>query len=395
MLSATFFDYKVLPLFVFRSSLHHYLKNSNMTIQTISLLIGGLVLLVLGAELLVRGASRVAAMLGIPPLIIGLTIVAYGTSAPELFVSVQSSLQGNADIALGNVVGSNIFNALSVLGISALIAPLVVSQQIIRLDVPIMVGVSVLLFGFSLNGQIGRPEGIFLFMGGIGYTLFLMLQSQKEPDEKVQEEYSQEYAFQSDTPLKSWGINLGLVAAGIILLGLGADWLVDSGTTIARSMGVSELVIGLTIIAIGTSLPELATSVTASIKGERDIAVGNVVGSNIFNILVVLGVSAMISPSGGVAVAPSALWNDIPIAILVAIACLPIFFIGNVINRWEGGIFVAYYVIYSVHLLLKSTGHESLLLFNQVVGFGLIPLTLILFGLNVWQELRKGRLSLK
>lgn len=366
-----------------------------MTIQTISLLIGGLVLLVLGAELLVRGASRVAAMLGIPPLIIGLTIVAYGTSAPELFVSVQSSLQGNADIALGNVVGSNIFNALSVLGISALIAPLVVSQQIIRLDVPIMVGVSVLLFGFSLNGLIGRPEGIFLFMGGIGYTLFLMLQSQKEPDEKVQEEYSQEYAFQSNTPLKSWGINLGLVASGIILLGFGADWLVDSGTTIARSMGVSELVIGLTIIAIGTSLPELATSVMASIKGERDIAVGNVVGSNIFNILVVLGVTAMISPSGGVAVAPSALWMDIPIAILVAIACLPIFFTGNVINRWEGGIFVGYYVLYSVHLLLKSTGHESQLLFNQVVGFGIIPLTLILFGLNVWQEFQKGRLSLK
>jgi cation:H+ antiporter len=179
------------------------------------------------------------------------------------------------------------------------------------------------------------------------------------------------------------------------LLGFGADWLVDSGTTIARSMGVSELVIGLTIIAIGTSLPELATSVMASIKGERDIAVGNVVGSNIFNILVVLGVSAMISPSGGVAVAPSALWMDIPIAILVAIACLPIFFTGNVINRWEGGIFVGYYVLYSVHLLLKSTGHESQLLFNQVVGFGIIPLTLILFGLNVWQEFQKGRLSLK
>ena len=365
-----------------------------MTIQTISLLLGGFVFLVLGAELLVRGASRIASMLGIPPLIIGLTIVAYGTSAPELFVSLQSSLQGNADISLGNVVGSNIFNVLSVLGISALISPLLVSQQIIRLDVPIMVGVSFLLFGLGLDGQLNRPEGIFLFMGGIGYTLFLLWQSRKESDVNVQDEYNQEYAFESDQPLVSWGINLGFVGAGFVLLGLGSNWLVDSASTIARSMGVSELVIGLTIIALGTSLPELATSIMASLKGERDIAVGNVVGSNIFNILAVLGVAAMASPKG-VTVDPSALWMDLPIMILVAIACLPIFFTGNIINRWEGGIFVGYYILYFVHLVLKSSGHEALSLFNHLVGFGILPLTALIFGFNVWQEFRNGRVSAK
>lgn len=366
-----------------------------MTIQTISLLLGGFVFLVLGAELLVRGASRIASMLGIPPLIIGLTIVAYGTSSPELFVSIQSSLQGNADISLGNVVGSNIFNVLSVLGISALISPLVVSQQIIRLDVPIMVGVSFLLLAFGLDGQLSPPEGIFLFMGGIGYTLFLLWQSRREPNENVSDEYNQEYAFESDKPLLSWGLNLVLLVAGFVLLGLGSNWLVDSATAIARSWGVSELVIGLTIIAIGTSLPELATSVMASLKGERDIAVGNVVGSNIFNILAVLGVAAMVSTTGGVTVAPSALWMDIPIAILVAIACFPIFFTGNTINRWEGGIFVGYYILYSIHLVLKSTGAEALTLFNQVVGFGILPLTILIFGFNVWKEFRNSRLSVK
>ncbi|NJN23161.1 MAG: calcium/sodium antiporter [Acaryochloridaceae cyanobacterium RL_2_7] len=365
-----------------------------MIFQTIGLLLGGFILLVLGAEVLVRGASRIAAMLSIPPLIIGLTIVAYGTSAPELFVSVQSSLQGNADIALGNVVGSNIFNVLCVLGLSSLIAPLVVSQQIIRLDVPIMVGVSLLLFGLGLDGQLNRPEGIFLFMGGVGYTLFLLWQGLKEPDGDVQEEYNQEYAYQSDNQVMSWGINIGLVAAGFICLALGSDWLVDSASTIARSLGVSDLVIGLTIVAIGTSLPELATSIMASIKGERDIAVGNVVGSNIFNILAVLGVASMSSSSGGVTIASSALWMDIPIMILVAIACLPICFTGNIINRWEGGIFVGYYVLYSVHLVLKSTGHGALDTYNLVIGFGVLPMTLLVFGFNVWQEFQQGRIKL-
>ncbi|MCM1985067.1 calcium/sodium antiporter [Lyngbya confervoides] len=365
-----------------------------MTIQTIGVLLGGLVFLVLGAESLVRGASRIAAMLGISPLIIGLTIVAYGTSAPELFVSLQSSLNGNANIALGNVVGSNIFNVLCVLGISALIAPLMVSQQIIRLDVPIMVGVSLLLLGLGLDGELNQAEGVFLFMGGVGYTLFLLWQSLKESDREVQEEYAQEYSFRSDRPLNSWLMNLVFLALGLVMLALGSDWLVGSSTAIARSFGVSDLVIGLTIVAVGTSLPELATSVMASLKGERDIAVGNVVGSNIFNILAVLGVAAIASPKGGITILPSALWMDIPVVILVAVACMPIFLTGNVINRWEGGIFVGYYGLYTVHLILKAMDHQALPIFNGIMAWGIIPLTGLLFGFNVWREFRNGRLNL-
>jgi cation:H+ antiporter len=362
-----------------------------MTIQTIVLLIVGLVLLVAGAEGLVRGASRVAAMLGVSPLIIGLTIVAYGTSTPELVVSLQSSLQGNADVALGNVVGSNIFNVLGVLGLSAVVSPLLVSQQLIRLDVPIMVGISGLLMGLGLDGTLNRAEGVLLFMGGIGYTLFLIWQSLKEKNPVVQDEYAQEYTFSSQKPGASYLVNIGLIVVGLGLLGVGSNWLIESATTIAKTLGVSDLVIGLTIVAIGTSLPELATSVLASLKGERDIAVGNVVGSNIFNILIVLGMAAMVSPTGGMTLEPMALWMDIPIMIGVAIAAMPIFLTGNIINRWEGGIFVGYYVLYTVHLFLKATASPTLPLFNGVVGWGILPLTGVLYGLNVWREFRLGR----
>jgi cation:H+ antiporter len=359
-----------------------------MNLQTILMLLVGLVLLVVGAEGLVRGASRLAGMLGISPLIIGLTIVAYGTSSPEMFVSFQSSVAGNADIALGNVVGSNIFNVLFILGVSALVSPLIVAQQLIRLDVPIMVGVSVLTLLLSLDGKLNFSEGVFLFMGGVGYTLFLIWQSRKEGSPEVQEEYAQEYSFASDKPGLSWAINLGFIAGGLALLALGSNWLITSSTTIARSLGVSDLVIGLTIVAAGTSLPELATSVIASMKGERDIAVGNVVGSNIFNILAVLGVAAMASPDGAVNVVSGALWFDIPVMIAVAVACLPIFFTGNVIDRWEGVVFIAYYFIYTLYLILKTTQHDSLPMFSAVLGWFAIPLTLLTLAVISWRELR-------
>ena len=207
----------------------------------------------------------------------------------------------------------------------------------------------------------------------------------------MKEEYDQEYAYESDNPVISWAINLGLVAAGFVGLALGSDWSVESASSIARSLGVSDLIIGLTIIALGTSLPELATSLIASFKGERDIAVGNVVGSNIFNILAVLGVGAMASTTGGVNIPPSALWIDIPIAILVAIACMPIFFTGNMINRFEGGIFVGYYALYSIHLFLKATSSEMLGTYNSIICYGVLPITMIFFAIQVWREMQQGR----
>lgn len=365
-----------------------------MSIQSIVELVAGLVLLVLGAEGLVRGAVRLAAMLGISPLIIGLTIVAYGTSAPEMFVSLQSSLSGNPDIALGNVVGSNIFNVLFILGLSALVTPLIVAQQLIRLDVPIMIGVSLLLQLLSLDGVLSRADGVFLFMGGIGYTLFLIWQSRKESNAEVQEEYAQEYSFTTTKPGLQWVINLAFIGGGLLLLALGSNWLISSSTALAQSFGVSNLIIGLTIVAAGTSLPELATSVVASFRGERDIAVGNVVGSNIFNILAVLGVAAIASPTG-VQVASTALRFDIPVMIAVAVICFPIFFTGNLISRWEGLLFLGYYAAYTVYLILATTRNETLPFFSTVLGQVVIPLTVATLAVVWWQDIRRLRRSEK
>jgi cation:H+ antiporter len=334
----------------------------------------GLAVLVFGAELLVRGATRLAGALGIAPLIIGLTVVAFGTSAPELAVSIKSAFAGQADIALGNVVGSNIFNVLFILGVSALITPLVVAQQLVRLDVPLMIGVSVLVLLLGLDGQIGRLDGGLLFAGLIGYTLFLIRQSRRE-NAAVQAEYAQEYPTGR---LKStqWLLNLILLLAGFGLLVVGSRWLVDGAVTLARQFGVSELIIGLTIVAAGTSLPEVATSVVASLRGERDIAVGNVVGSNLFNLMSVLGVTGLVAPHG-ISVPAAALQFDIPVMIAVAVACLPVFFTGHLIARWEGALFVGYYLAYVLYLVLAATGNVGLPLFAAAMRWFVIPLTLL------------------
>jgi cation:H+ antiporter len=345
----------------------------SMSLSMILLLIAGLVLLVLGAELLVRGASTIASILGIPSLLVGLTIVAYGTSSPEMSVSIQSAFAGQADIALGNVVGSNIFNVLIILGISALIAPLMVANQLIRLDVPIMIGVSVLTLMFGSDGTISRVDGTILFIGAIVYTLFLIYEAKKQKNDESNEDESGSKI--ENTP-KNWIINIGLIIVGLVLLVQGSNWLVESSISIARAIGVSELVIGLTIVAAGTSLPELASSVVATIKGERDIAVGNVIGSNIFNILAVLGLSSAVSPAG-INVSTAALNFDIPVMIAVAISCFPIFYTGKSIDRWEGILFLAYYFAYATYLILDSSKHSQLPMFNLVmIGF-VIPITII------------------
>lgn len=361
-----------------------------MNFETILMLLVGLVLLVVGAEGLVRGASRLAAALGIPPLIIGLTIVAYGTSAPEMVVSTIASFNGNADIALGNVVGSNIFNVLFILGISAAVVPLVVAQQLIQLDVPIMIGVSILLLLLGLDGSIGRLDGAILLAGALSYTAFQVVQGLKESDANVKAEYDTEYDTGKMVGVKDWAINLGYIAGGLVLLVLGSQWLVNASVTIARWMGVSDLVIGLTIVAAGTSLPELATSVVASLKGERDIAVGNVVGSNIFNILAVLGIAGIVSPKG-ITVSPAALGFDIPVMIAVAIACLPIFFTGNLISRWEGLVFLGYYVAYATYLVLAQMQHEAMGTFSWAMVWFVMPLTAITLVVFWTRLLKRSR----
>ncbi len=357
--------------------------------MTTILLIGGFVFLIVGAEALVRGASRIAAALGISPLIIGLTVVALGTSSPEIAVSIMSSLSGKVDIAVGNVVGSNIFNILFILGLAALIAPLRVAQQLVWLDVPLMIVASIVLLWMGWNGNISQVEGVLLLAGIIGYIVFLIRQSRKEKNTLVQQEYATEFGNGRRKTIGQWLLNSALVIGGLMMLIVGSRWLVESATAIAKSMGVSDLIIGLTIIAAGTSLPEVATSLIASVRGERDIAVGNAVGSNIFNILCVLGISAVVSPAG-LPVSQAAMQFDIPIMIAVAIACLPIFFTGHTIKRWEGFVFLGYYIAYVTYLVLAASKHSALKVFDTAMTWFVIPLTVLTLLVTVGYAIKRG-----
>ena len=359
-----------------------------MTGMTLALLVGGAALLVVGAELLVRGASRLARMLGITPLIIGLTVVAFGTSAPELAVSMNAAFRGQADITVGNVVGSNIFNILMVLGLAATVAPLTVAQQLVRVDVPLMIAASFLVLLLVLDGEVDQVDGFLLFSGLIAY-LWLLLRQGKKESAAVKEEYERQ--IETGEAKQSGALmNLLLVAAGLGMLVLGANWLVDAAVVIAAALGVSSLVIGLTIVAGGTSLPEVATSVIASIRGERDIAVGNAIGSNMFNLLGVLGITALIT-RGGISVAPAAVNFDIPFMVAVAIACLPIFVHGHALLRFEGMIFVLYYVAYTTYLVLKASEHDALPEFSMVMRSFVIPLTLLTLVIITLRVIRQGR----
>ena len=341
-----------------------------MTLTTILLFVFGGAFLIAGAELLVRGASRLAIAAGISPLVVGLTVVAFGTSAPELAVTVGAAAAGEADVALGNVVGSNIFNVLFILGISALITPLVVDQQLVRLDVPLMIGASVLALVLALDGAISRLDGMLLIGLILAYTLFLIWQSRRESASRAEHDGAAEPRHGEPSRL----LNVGLIGAGLVLLVLGAGWLVDAAVTTATALGVSELVIGLTIVAAGTSLPEVATSILAAMRGQRDIAVGNVVGSNLFNLLAVLGFGSVLAPSG-IPVAPGVLAFDMPIMIGVAVAALPIFFTGYAIERWEGGVFLGCYVAYTVYLILDAADHAALDEYGAAMGYFVLPLT--------------------
>jgi cation:H+ antiporter len=346
----------------------------------------GLVALVAGAELLVRGASKLALSFGISPLVVGLTVVAFGTSAPEMAVSVQSAWSGQVDIALGNVVGSNIFNVLFILGLSALIVPLVVHQQIIRQEVPVMIGASLLLWAMAADGGINRWEGLLLASLIVGYTFVIIRQSRRETA-AIKAEYEEAFDGGATGWDAHWGVQLLLILAGLALLVLGSSWLVEAAVAFAQYLGVSELIIGLTIVAAGTSLPEVATSIMAAIRGERDIAVGNVVGSNIFNILSVLGISASVAPSDLV-VAPAMLAFDLPIMVAVAVVCLPVFFNGSCITRWEGALFLALYGAYTLYLILHATGHDALQGYSTVMGSFVLPLlaiTLVVLAVRHWR----------
>ena len=360
-----------------------------MSPLTLVLFVAGIVLLISGAELLVRGASRLAVAIGISPLVVGLTVVAFGTGSPELAVGIQAVFAGNPDITVGNVIGSNIFNVLFILGVSSLIVPLVVSQQLVRLDVPLMIIASLTMLTMSYDGTIGRIEAGFLVACGIGYTLLLIRISRRE-SAKVQSQYEQAYGEPQSAARSGWPLHIAFIIIGLALLVIGADWLVDGAVAIAMALGVSPLIIGLTIIAAGTSLPEVATSIVAGLRGERDIAVGNVVGSNLFNILVVLGVTGLLAPVP-LSVPTPAIKFDLPVMTASAMLCLPIFFLRYRITRWDGALFLSYYIFYTLYLILAASRHDALTEFSRIMIWGVIPLTILTVGIAVLRELLRLR----
>jgi cation:H+ antiporter len=306
------------------------------------LILAGIVLLYFGAEGLVRGSASIAARLGLTPLVIGLTVVAFGTSMPELVVSIGASLDGKGPIAVGNVVGSNIGNIALILGLAALIQPLRVQAQIVRVDLPILLVASVALVAILADGAVGRVEGGLLFAGLLAYIGTSLRLARREPA-------AVEAEFVEGMPRagRSAALDAGMVAAGLALLVLGARLLVTGAVDIAEGFGLSQAVIGLTIVAIGTSLPELATSVVAALKGQGDIAVGNVVGSNLFNILGILGITALVRP-----LAQSGMSSvDLGVMLVLTVALLPLMRSGFRVSRAEGGVLVAGYAAYTTYLL--------------------------------------------
>ncbi len=318
----------------------------------------GLVALVFGADILVRGASQLAIAAGITPLVVGLTVVAFGTSAPEMAVSVKASMAGDAGIAVGNVVGSNIFNVLFVLGLAAAVAPLSVSSQMIRVDVPLMIGVTLLAVFLCSDGVLSLLDGVILLGLLLTYVAGQVWMGRKqvsrERNEAIAAGEQQEMDVEGAKGWSGYAISAVRILFGLGLLVVGARWLVDSATTFARWLEVSDVVIGLTIVAAGTSLPECVTSVVASFRGERDIAVGNVVGSNVFNLLAVLGLSGVCAPQG-VDIDRELLKFDFPVMVGVAIICLPIFITGKQVSRLEGILMFVAWVAYTGCLIWLQT----------------------------------------
>ena len=356
-----------------------------MSLGTIALLIAGLVALVGGAEFLVRGAARLAARTGMSSVVIGLTVVAFGTSAPELAVSVGDALRGGDEagaIAIGNVVGSNIANVLLVLGLAAAVGgSLFVAQRIVRLDVPIMIGASVLVLVFVLNEKLERIEGLVLLSALAVYLTWTLIAATRGSSPDIVTEYD-EALDPKALAEASVLADIGYLLLGLILLVFGSQALVNSASDIATDLGVSDLVIGLTVVAIGTSLPEVATSVLAAMRGQRDLAVGNAIGSNLFNLLAVLGVTAVVSPNA-IPVAASAVQVDIPVMVAVAVACLPLFANGYVLYRWEGIAFLVGYAGYLIWLVLDATEHGYRQSYGNVMLYFVVPIVAVTIA-TIW-----------
>lgn len=319
-------------------------------------LIVGLVFLYFGAQALIKGGAGLALRLGLTPLVIGLTVIAYGTSSPEMVVSLQASLSGNGAISIGNVVGSNICNIALILGACALVSPVVASSQIIRREIPIMIGVSVLMALFLLDGTLARWEGVVLFAGIVIYTITTVRDARRETaaNAEAAAEFEDELAKEERAAVVKPGlwVSIGFTLGGLGVLVVGSHFFVSGAVSLAESWGMSQTVIGLTIVAVGTSMPELATSMVAAIRKHGDVAVGNIVGSNIFNVVGILGFCAMLNPIH----APDISRVDLTVMLVIAVALLPLCKSGGKISRTEGAFLLAGYVGYTWWLIAQNAG---------------------------------------
>ncbi|RUO77777.1 calcium/sodium antiporter [Idiomarina seosinensis] len=355
--------------------------------MTYFLLVIGLVLLIVGADGLVKGASRLAEKMGIPAVVIGLTVVAFGTSAPELAVSINSAVADKTELAMANVVGSNIFNLLFILGLAAVITPLAISKQLIRQDVPIMVLVTGLVFYMAMDGLLSLWESVVLVILLVVYTGFLFIQGKKSEPLATRSNSSDKAAAVAVKNYPVWQSLLWLIV-GLALLIVGANLLVSSAVDIARAFGVSEAIIGLTILAIGTSLPEVVTSIVASIKGQKDIAVGNVVGSNTFNLLAVLGISGLVSGQGLVGNA-QLIEQDLLVMLGVAVLALPLVITGNTLSRLEGGLFFGLYVLYTTLLIGAAKNEVWVGTLSAITWYVVFPVILLIVTVSLARHLSK------
>jgi cation:H+ antiporter len=317
----------------------------------VALVIIGLVGLLYGGDSLVRGAARLASSLGVSPTVVGLTVVAFGTSVPELLVSLSAAARGSSDIALGNVLGSNIANVGLIIGVTALVYPLSVHWRLIRREIPLMIGVSILVFALALNGNLGQLDGLILFIGFFGFAAlsYFLAREDRTQIEPGIAEYDENEGI---TPVARVNRRreVGRLVFGIILLGAGAQATVVGATEIALAAGVSEMLIGVTLVAFGTSLPELAASVMAALRRETDIAVGNVIGSNISNLLLILGATALVKPIG---VEPAQLQFEFPAMIIFAVLVIP-FALDRRLVRREGLIFLLLYMGFITATFLRT-----------------------------------------
>ena len=328
-----------------------------MDISGLMLFLAGLAALIVGAEMVLRGGARFASLMGIRPLVIGLTVVSIGTSMPELAVGITASLEGSGSIAVGNIAGTNMVNILFILGLSALFRPLELHLQVIKLDLPVMILAAGLMAGLAWDGVLSAGDGIVLLAAAIFYTILLLRQHESAAVEEEFEDMcgggvkeSCEAGPKRDAR-RARLKNALLLAVGMGISVIGAQWAVHGAVDLARALQVSEAIIGLTVVAIGTSSPELVTMVIATVRNERDVAVGNLLGSSIYNILVILGLTCMATP-GGLAVERQLLMLDIPLMAGVALACVPVFWSGKRISRLEGGLGVAAYLAYLLWLAL-------------------------------------------